>query len=210
MVDAIAVVQVAAAPRALAKPAEIVVRDHVPPIDRHAPVLTGVAEGVRRHAEGDVEMKLILAGPDIRAVAVDHERQVAEERDAARRRAGRHPLRVRDPLDVLAGGHLACQHVARVSERCLIAPAKRFGPLGPWALALARMDRPEDGVLVDPPCLLGKEPREGPRAIGIAANLCVDELLEGAAKRPLLQPPNRRVLHRRRPPHALQLNRIVF
>jgi hypothetical protein len=37
------------------------------------------------HAKGDIEMELLLPGPDVSTVAVDHERQIAEQLDLARR-----------------------------------------------------------------------------------------------------------------------------
>ena len=98
MIDPVAVVQIRAAARALAKPPEILARDDVPPVHRHAPVLAVGAEGVGRRAEGYVEQELLLARPDVGAVTVDHERQIAKELHAVRPAPRRRPLRGRDPL----------------------------------------------------------------------------------------------------------------
>ena len=45
----------------------------------------------------------MLARPDVGGIGVDHERQIAEQRDAVRggRRSGILPLRAREPLQVL-------------------------------------------------------------------------------------------------------------
>ena len=66
--------------------------DDVPPVDRQAPVLPGLAERVGRHADRRVQPELVLPRPDVGAVAADHERQVAEQRHAGRPspRAARH------------------------------------------------------------------------------------------------------------------------
>ena len=95
MIDPIAVVEIRAAARALAQPPEVLRGDDVPPVDGHAPVLSRRAEGIRRHAERRVEPELILTRPHVRAVAVDHERQVAEQLDAVRIGPRRLPLRSR-------------------------------------------------------------------------------------------------------------------
>ena len=64
--------------------------DDVPAIERHPPVLSRRAERVGRRADRRVETELVLPRPHVGAVAVDHERQVAEQRDAVRlRRAPR-------------------------------------------------------------------------------------------------------------------------
>ena len=83
MIDAIAVEQIGVAARAVAQPVEVALGQHVPAVDRQAPVLPGLAERIGRHADRRVEAELVLPRPDVGAVAADHERQVAEERDVA-------------------------------------------------------------------------------------------------------------------------------
>ena len=83
MIDAIAVVEIGAALGTVLEPEEVVVGHALPVVEGHAPVLAGFAEGVRRRADGDVEMEAALVRPDIGAVGIHHERQIAEERHAA-------------------------------------------------------------------------------------------------------------------------------
>ena len=73
-------------------PRIILLADDIPAIHRHAPVLARGTEGVGRHAERDVEMKLLLARPHVCAVAVNHERKIAEQLDAVRAVARNPPL----------------------------------------------------------------------------------------------------------------------
>ena len=88
VIDAVAVEEVRVAARAIAQPVEVALGEHVPAIHRQAPVLSGFAEGVGRHADRRIEAELVLPRPHVGAVAAHHERQVAEERDA-RPRASR-------------------------------------------------------------------------------------------------------------------------
>src|SRR5512138_948471 len=151
IVDAVAVVEIAMAPRAFPQPSEAVLRDGVPSIHRHAPFLAGGAEGIRRRTQLHVEMELMLTGPDVSAVAVHHERQIAVERDAVRASPRVAPLRMRDPLGVLMKQNLTRQLSTRAGDSGLVMDAQSLRPLGPRPLALRGMDRTEHGVLVDPP-----------------------------------------------------------
>ena len=69
---------------------------------RQAPVLPGLAERIRRHADGRVEAELVLPRPHVRAVGGDHERQVAEHAHRPRQSLGLRPLLGGDPLQVRA------------------------------------------------------------------------------------------------------------
>src|SRR5438128_4909614 len=51
MIDAVAVVDVGVAVSAIAQPIEVALGQHVPPVDRKAPVLTRLAERIRRDAD---------------------------------------------------------------------------------------------------------------------------------------------------------------
>src|SRR5205085_46517 len=79
MVDAEGVVdlRVAAGPRR--QPLEAAGRDLAPAVGRQTPVLTGFGEGVRRRADRRVHPEIVLARPDVGAVAANHEREVAED-----------------------------------------------------------------------------------------------------------------------------------
>ena len=55
MIDPVAVEEVGVAVGPIAQPVEIAFGEHLPPVDGKSPVLTGVAEGVRRNADGITE-----------------------------------------------------------------------------------------------------------------------------------------------------------
>src|SRR5262245_2682320 len=151
MIDAVAVENIGAAPRPLAQPAVVLHGDDIPAIDRHAPVLTGGAERVGRHAERGVENELMLPRPHVGAVAVHHERQIAEELDAVRAPTRLPPLQGRNPLEVLEEDHFTRQLAARAIDRRRLAALQLGRPLGPGALAFAGVNRAEQAVILDPP-----------------------------------------------------------
>src|SRR5262245_14272134 len=103
MIDAVSVVQRRASAGAGAKPRKSFVGNPRPVIGRHPPVLTGGAERVGRNADRAMEMEILLMGPDVGAVAVDHKGKVAVDRDPMRMRAasGLFPLGAGQPLQVL-------------------------------------------------------------------------------------------------------------
>src|SRR5207253_1461721 len=76
---------------------------------------------------------------------------------AARPAPRRGPLRRRDPLQILIEKDLARELAPRRGDRGGVAALQRLGPLGPRPLALARMQRAEDRVVLDPPGLLAEE-----------------------------------------------------
>src|SRR5204863_7749407 len=141
VIDAISIEQISAAASAFPQPPEIVAPHDFPVIERHAPVLPGRAERVGRGADRHVETELMLPRPDIGAVAVHHERQIAEKRDAVRLLTRALPLGRGQPLQVLIMQHLVRQIAARAIDGRRLPPLKCDRPLGPWALALARMNR---------------------------------------------------------------------
>ena len=101
VIDAEAVVEIGAAAGALPQPVVVVVAHRVPAVHRQSPVLSGLGECVGRHADRRVDTKLMLPGPDVGAVAADHEGKVAEDADAAALAAGAAPLGVGQPLQIL-------------------------------------------------------------------------------------------------------------
>ena len=175
MIDAVPVVEVGAAPRALAQPSEILRGDDVPAIDRHAPVLSRRAERIGRHTERGIQPKLILPRPDVRAVAVDHERQIAKKLHPVRVRTDVLPLGVGDPLQVLLEQHLARQLTARMIDVGRFPALKRVGPLGPRALPLTRMDRTEERVILNPPRLLAEKRLQLPAPGRVAAPVSLEK-----------------------------------
>ena len=171
MIDAVAVEEVRAAPRPLAQPPEILRGDHVPAVDRHAPVLSGRAEGVGRRAQRQVEPELILPRPHVGAVGVHHERQIAEQLHAVQVAARLLPLRAGQPLQVLMEQDLARQLAARVIDRARLPPLQRLGPFRPWLLAFVHVDGAKERVVLDPPGLFAQKRPEGARARRVLAPL---------------------------------------
>ena len=157
MIDAVAVEQIGAAPRALAEPAEILRRHDVPVVERHAPVLPGRAERVGRRADRHVEIELMLARPDVGAVAVDHERQIAEQRDAVRV-LSRAPATACRRATAGTGGTAPRRDSSRraLIDRGRLAALQRRRPLRPRPLLLARVDGAKQAVVLEPPRLLAE------------------------------------------------------
>ena len=198
VIDAVAVEEIGAAARALAQPAEVFQRHDVPSIERHAPVLPGRAERVGRRADRHVEAELLLARPHVGAVAVDHERQIAEQRDAVRVLARVLPLRAGEPLQVLMEQHLVGKLAARAIDRRRLAALQLDRPLGPRPLVLAHVERAEEAVVLDPPRLLAGVRAQRPRARGVAPPLGLEEALERGAQRRVFQAPDGPVIDARR------------
>src|SRR6185436_9432917 len=187
VIDAVAVEEIGAAARALAKPPEILLRHHIPLIERHPPVLPGGAEGVRRRADRDIEPELMLPRPDVGAVAVDHERQVAEQLDAVGALARALPLRAGNPLQVLVEDDLVGQLAARAVDRRRLATLQLSRPFGPRTLALARVQRTKQAVVLDPPRLLAAVAAQRACPRRVASPLGIEETLERGAQRRIFQ-----------------------
>src|SRR5207253_31803 len=183
VIDAVSVVEVRAAARALAQPTEVLRRDHVPSIQRHPPVLSRRAERVGRRADGDVEVELVLPRPDVGAVAVDHERQIAEQGDAARPFTRLSPLRCGEPLQVLVKEHLAGELAADAIDGGRITALQIARPFGPGPFVLAHVNRAEQAVVLDPPRLLADEHPQRARAMGVAPPFRFDEALARRSRR---------------------------
>ena len=206
MVDAVPVVEIAGSPRPVTQPAEIVGRDRVPSIGRHAPVLTGCAERIRRCAYRHVEVELVLPGPDVGAVAVHHEREIAEQCHTVCRGRGARlsPLRVGQPLQVLVIQHVRRELLARSLESLHITAPERLGPFGPRPVLFPTMNRPKQGVVVEPPRLAGEERPQRAGAARVAAPFLFAEALEGHRERGVLQAPDRLIFHPGRTPRLVE------
>src|SRR5207245_9863143 len=135
------------------------------------PVLALGAERVGRRAERDVEQELLLPRPDVGAVAVDHEWEIAQQLHAVRVLPRRGPLRRGNPLEILIEEDLARELAPRLGDRSRIAPLQRIGPFGPRVFALTGVQRAEDPVVLDPPGLLAQKSFQAARAIRVAAPL---------------------------------------
>ena len=142
MIDAKAVVELAAAPRPLAQPLVVPFGVAIPAIGGQPPVLTGFREGVRRSADRRVETELVLPGPDIGAVAAHHEREVAEQSDLAAICARAPPLVVGEPLHVLVVEDGVGQTLACMFERAPVAIAQLRLPVAPVSRPGARRAAP--------------------------------------------------------------------
>ncbi len=139
----------------------------------------------------------MLAGPDIDGVAIDHEWQIAEDRDAvpARRAACVPPLRRREPLQVLVEDHVAREIAPHAVDGRRVATAQWLGPLSPWPLALVGVDRAKQRVVLDPPRLPRHELAKRPRAVGVAAPLNFVEACERLGQHLVFQSSNGGVVH---------------
>ena len=126
----------------------------------------------------------MLARPHVGAVAVHHERQIAEELDPVCGRGGARvpPLRIGQPLHVLLKQHFGGELARRPIEGVSIAAAERRRPLGPRPVPLPAVNRPKEGVVVEPPRLARHE-----RLQRAAAGL---ERLRALFSRPPVQHPS--------------------
>src|SRR6185295_15990294 len=105
----------------------------------------------------------MLARPHVGAVAIDHERQIAEQLDAVRVLARVLPLRAGEPLQILVEHHFVRQLPARAIDRRWLAALEASRPLGPGLFVLAHVERAEETVVLDPPRLLARVRAESPR-----------------------------------------------
>ena len=190
--------------RAVAQPVEIALRQHVPPVDRQSPILARLAERVRRNADRCVHAEFILTGPDVRAVAAHHERQVAEQRDAGGLLPRAAPLIARQPLQVLPIENFLGQLRARTLERVRPAAAQRLGPVPPRALVVLRVQRAKQRVVVQPPAFIRDVLVKRPGARRVALTLDTLEPFAAAPQHEFLQRAYLRVLNARRDAHRVE------
>jgi hypothetical protein len=124
-------------------------------------------------------MELVLPGPYVGAVAIHHEREVAEQRDTVcRGRSPRlPPLRVGQPLQVLVIQHIGPDLPGAFKGVSIPAP-ERLRPFGPRPVLFSTMNRPEQGVVVEPPRLAGDERPQRDGARRVAAPFLFAEALE--------------------------------
>ena len=197
VIDAVAVVEGRAPARTAAEPGVVAGGQRLPVVGRHPPVLARRAECVRRDAHRTIEPEVPLVRPDVRAVQVDHERQIAEQRHTVGggRGARRLPLRASDPLQVLIEEDVAREVLRGRCQRVGIALPQRLGPLRPRAAALLFMQGAEERVVDEPPRLLLDVGTQDRRACRTGAPLVFDEAREGGAQRVMLDAPHRGVRH---------------
>ena len=192
MIDAEAVVELGAATCPLAQPFIPGPLVHLPPVDRQSPVLPGLRERIGRHADRRVDPELVLARPDVGAVAADHEREVAEDADRGTVAPGAEPLIVGEPLQVLVIADACGQALARGGQRAGIAMAQLGLPVTPVARPVLVVQRAEQRVLVEPPPFALGELAEGPVALGAGALMAIAEHRERLVQRQRLQRAHRR------------------
>ena len=152
----------------------------------------------------------MLACPHVGAVAVHHERQIAENRHAAGACARLVPLCVGKPLQVLVEQHLAGKLPARLMDGQRVAPLQRLGPRGPRPLGFARVNRTKQRVIFDPPSLLAQEAFQCPCPFAVVAPLGVDETLERRDQRRVLEAAHVGVVDPGRPAHVFEQRAIVW
>ena len=117
-----------------------------------------------------IEAELVLPRPDVGAVAVHHERQIAEQRHAVRVRAGLLPLRRRPATAGTDGSRTSSRELAARIDRArrargAAAPSGHSVQRGSSSL---RVNRPEQRVVVEPPRLLARETPRRRRARAVS------------------------------------------
>ena len=170
VVDAEAVVELAAVAGAAAQPREVVAGHHGPVVRRQAPVLAVLVELVGGAADRHVEAKLLALGPHVGAVAVDHEGQVAHDLDTvlAQDLARVGPLGVRQPLRVPEIEDRVREPRGGLAQGRGIAVTQGGRPVPPRGAAAVIFDRPVEGVVREP---AGVRVLEGAEAAGAWARL---------------------------------------
>ena len=121
--------------------------------------------------------------------------------------ARRVPLRGRLPLQVLIEQHVGHQLPPRAVDVGGLAALERGGPLGPWAFAVARVNRSKQRVVLDPPRLFADECLQVARAPGIVAPLRRAEPIERRPQRRVLEAADAGVVDLRRPPQRVEAAR---
>ena len=157
-------------------PAEAAALHRVPVVQRVAPELTLGVEVVRRHA-GDreglaarVEREQPPVPPDLDAVAIDVERQVAEQVDAALVRIAleRGPLQLEQVLLEHEGAKLVTIRRETSTQRRRVPLAVGGRPLPPRRLVKARAQHLEQPVRQEPTAARADEVREGAALLGVS------------------------------------------
>src|SRR5262245_16795704 len=116
-------------------------------------------------------------------------------------RASVHPLRARGPLEVLVEQHFVGELATCAIDGGRLAPLQLDRPFGPQPLLLARVQRAEQAVVLDPPRLLARIGAKRPASIGVAPPLLVEEPAEGRPQVRQLQPADLRIRDARRRAH---------
>ena len=130
--------------------------------------------------------------PDIGAVAVHHERQIAEQLDAlrVRARACLLPLCAGEPLQVLLEQHLVRTLATRVIDGHRITALQCLGPRCPRPFILAHVQGPKQAVVLEPPGLLADVGVHRAPTRRFLPPFDVAETFERRTQRALLQPPH--------------------
>src|SRR6266403_1180749 len=142
---------------------------HIPAIQRMAPTLTVFAEKIRRHAGDDLGIELrrqaiqIRVGPDIGAVEIDKDRDVAHDSNRTLSAIGseRLPLFEEKELHDAADIEIVEHFRVRLLERRRIAMSQLAGPVVPALQLEPRAQTIEENEVIEPPLVL---PAEGFRS----------------------------------------------
>src|SRR5262249_47012638 len=137
------------------QPCKVGAMNHIPPIHRQSPVLPCVTERVRWYSHRDFRGELLLSCPDIRAMTIDDEREVAKEQDTVCLRGlpRAAPLQVSDPLHVLLEQNATAEMAPRIAERDSLATCNFSGPLLPGHVRPLGRTRLKQRVVIEPPSL---------------------------------------------------------
>src|SRR5882762_9895953 len=138
---------------------------HIPAIQRMAPTLTVFAEEIRRHTGDDLGIELrrqaiqIGVGPDIGAVEIDKNRDVAHDANRTLRAIGskRLPLFEEEKLHDAADVEIVEHFRVRLLDRRRIAMSQFPGPAVPAFQLETRAQTIEENEVIEPPLVLPAE-----------------------------------------------------
>src|ERR1700686_5938870 len=138
---------------------------HVPAIKRVAPALTVFTEKIGRHAGNDfgievgIQTKQIGVGPDVGAVKIHKDRDVAHDANRMLSAIGskRLPLFEKKKLHDAADIEIFEHFRVRVLDRRRIAMSQFAGPVVPGFQLETRAQTIEENEVVEPPSVLAAE-----------------------------------------------------
>src|SRR5437899_5688852 len=160
------VVKIARDPAHAVDPPRISLRlHHIPAIERMAPTLTVFAEKIWRHAGDDLGIEFrrqaiqIGMGPDIGAVEIDKNRDVAHDANRTLRAIGskRLPLFEEKELHDAADVEIIEHFRVRLLDRRRIAMSQFAGPMVPAFQLETRAQTIEENEVIEPPLVLPAE-----------------------------------------------------
>ena len=183
MVDPRNVNHLKSGPHAFNPPFETIRQHPLPIEDRISPVLSGLAEIIRRHA-GDndrsaigIELELIWIGPDIRRIVRHKDRNVADHFDAAPVAVGLQiePLFEEEKLIELLRFDLVMKFLTSAPQGRGCTPSQRLFPLVPCGATVNGFQRAEQCIVIKPRSVLFSEDFERTAEFGVCGLLICGE-----------------------------------